>query len=230
VEATGITLSHNQHQLATECIRAEGLEGRCRVLLQDYRDHPGEGVYDKIASVGMFEHVGLKNLPGYFGAIRRLLREGGVVMNHGITAVDVNNRWVGLGAGEFIERFVFPHGELPHLSLVVREMAAQGLEVTDAECLRRHYARTCEIWAERLESNHLAAKALTGERRYRIWLLYLAGCAHAFAHNWVSVHQVLGTRRHGDGRSAQPWTREHMYPPTTPRQAPAAAYSASEAG
>jgi cyclopropane-fatty-acyl-phospholipid synthase len=213
VEATGITLSRNQYDYAVERIRAEGLEGRCRVLLQDYRDHPGEGVYDKIASVGMFEHVGLKNLPEYFGVIRRLLKEGGMVMNHGITAVDVDNAWVGLGGGEFIERYVFPHGELPHLSVVVREMAARGLEVGDVECLRQHYARTCHLWSERLEAAHLNAKALAGERRYRIWLLYLAGCAHAFEHNWVSIHQVLATRPLADGRSVQPWTRDYMYPP-----------------
>ncbi|HET9699313.1 MAG TPA: cyclopropane-fatty-acyl-phospholipid synthase family protein [Burkholderiales bacterium] len=211
VHATGITLSRNQYDLATERIRADALEGRCRVLLQDYRDHPGEGVYDKIASVGMFEHVGLRNLPGYFGVIRRLLKQGGMVMNHGITAVDADSRWVGLGAGEFIERYVFPHGELPHLSLVVREMSAQGLEVVDVESLRRHYARTCQLWAERLEAAHLDARAMAGERRYRIWLLYLAGCAHAFEHNWVSIHQVLGTRTPADGRSVQPWSRAHLY-------------------
>jgi cyclopropane-fatty-acyl-phospholipid synthase len=229
VDATGITLSRNQHELARERIRREGLEGSCRVLLQDYRDHPGEGVYDKIASVGMFEHVGIRNLPEYFGVIRRLLKDGGWVMNHGITAMDVDNAWVGLGAGEFIERYVFPHGELPHLSLVAREMSAQGFEVADVECLRRHYARTCQLWAERLEGNHLTAKALAGERRYRIWLLYLAGCAHAFEHNWVSVHQVLGAKPPAGGRSVQPWTREHMYP-ASPQRAPQEDYSPAETG
>src|SRR5207253_6768879 len=128
VDATGITLSENQHRLANERIKAAGLEDRCKVVLQDYRDIPGEAVYDKIASVGMFEHVGLKNLPLYFGAIRRLLKDGGIVMNHGITSIDPESRAVGLGGGEFIGKYVFPHGELPHVSLVLREMAAAGLE------------------------------------------------------------------------------------------------------
>jgi len=237
VDATGITLSRNQYDLATELIRAEGLEGRCRVLLQDYRDHPGEGGYDKIASVGMFEHVGLRHLPGYFATLHRLLKEGGLALNHGITAVDVNNSWVGLGAGEFIERFVFPHGELPHLSLVVREMSAQGLEVGDVECLRQHYARTCRLWSERLEGNQASAKALAGERRYRIWLLYLAGGAHAFEHNWVTVYQILAARPLATGRSAMPWTREYIYrgAADAPREAPGPAateqaYTSSDAG
>ncbi|MBM3343893.1 MAG: SAM-dependent methyltransferase, partial [Betaproteobacteria bacterium] len=119
------------------------MQERCEVKLLDYRDVPGEGVFDKISSVGMFEHVGLKNLPAYFQKIHALLKDGGLVMNHGITTSDVESRWVGLGAGEFIDRYVFPDGELPHVSLVMREMAAAGLEVTDAESLRRHYARTC---------------------------------------------------------------------------------------
>src|SRR5205807_8605570 len=110
VDATGITLSENQHRLANERIKAAGLEDRCKVVLQDYRDTPGEEVYDKIASVGMFEHVGLRNLAGYFGVVRRLLKERGLFLNHGITASDVGNRAVGLGAGEFIARYVFPKG------------------------------------------------------------------------------------------------------------------------
>jgi len=211
VDATGITLSRNQYDFAAEQIRADGLEGRCRVLLQHYRDHPGDDVYDKIASVGMFEHVGLKNLPAYFGVIHRLLKPGGLVMNHGITAVDVDNAWVSMGIGEFIDRYVFPHGELPHLSLAVREMSAQGLEVADVECLREHYALTLRHWAQRLEQNSVAAKSLAGDRRYRIWLFYLAGCAHGFQHNWVTIYQILCGKPLESGKSPLPWTREYMY-------------------
>jgi len=221
VDATGITLSRNQLDLAVERIRADGLEGRCRVMLQDYRDHPGEGVYDKIASVGMFEHVGLDNLPVYFGAIHRLLKPGGLVMNHGITAVDVENAWVGLGVGEFIDKYVFPHGELPHLSLAVREMSVQGLEVADVECLREHYALTLRHWARRLEQNGVVAKSLAGDRRYRIWLFYLAGCAHGFEHNWVTVYQVLCGKPLESGKSPLPWTREYMYEASQSRESPA---------
>ncbi|MBI2312271.1 MAG: class I SAM-dependent methyltransferase [Betaproteobacteria bacterium] len=211
VHATGITLSKNQHEYGKARIDAEGLGDRCELRLMDYRDVPGEGTFDKIASIGMFEHVGLTNLPTYFGAIFRLLKDGGLVMNHGITSVDVENRWVGLGAGEFIDRYVFPHGELPHLHLVVKEMASQNLEVTDVESLRPHYAQTLWHWATRLEQNRVQAQALAGRRRYRIWQLYLAGCAYGFEHGWMSIHQVLAAKTPRSGRSVMPWSREYLY-------------------
>jgi cyclopropane-fatty-acyl-phospholipid synthase len=210
-QALGITLSHNQHALANERIRAAGLQGRCEVRLQDYRDVSGEGVFDKIASIGMFEHVGLKNLPVYFGAIRRLLADGGVVLNHGITSVDPESRAVGLGAGEFIGKYVFPHGELPHLSLVIKEMGAAGLEVMDSETLRLHYARTLERWSARLEANLEKARAFAGEKRLRIWRAYLAGCAHAFGQGWVSIQQVLAVKTGDPKQNSLPWTRDYMY-------------------
>ena len=211
VDATGITLSQNQFEYAQRRIAEEGLASRCRVLLQDYRDVPGESAFDKIASVGMFEHVGLKNLPVYFGAIHRLLEPGGVVLNHGITSSDVDSRWVGLGGGEFIDKYVFPHGELPHLSLALREMSQQGLEVQDVETLRLHYARTLWNWVERLEANQARAEALAGRKRYRIWRVYLAGCAHAFEQGWVTIQQVLAFKNKASGVSPLPWTREYMY-------------------
>ena len=211
VEATGITLSENQHRLATDRIRQAGLEGRCRVLLQDYRDHPGEERYDKIASVGMFEHVGLANLQGYFGAVRRLLRDRGLFLNHGITSSDVDNRAVGMGGGEFIDRYVFPKGELPHLHRVIHDMSAQGFEVHDVECLRPHYVRTLEAWSEAFEKRMREAVAASSERTARTWRLYLAGCAHAFEQRWISIHQVLASRMEKPGRADLPLTREWMY-------------------
>ena len=211
VQATGVTLSQNQHALANERIRAAGLQGRARVLLQDYRDVPGEGVYDKIASIGMFEHVGLKNLPVYFGAIQRLLVDGGVALNHGITSIDPESRSVGLGAGEFIGKYVFPHGELPHLSLVVKEMGAAGLEIMDAETLRLHYAKTLRLWSDRLEAGLGQAREFAGEKRLRIWRAYLAGCAHAFERGWVSIQQVLAVKAGDPRKTPLPWTRDYMY-------------------
>ena len=211
VDATGITLSRNQHALASERIKADGLDDRCRVLLQDYRDVPGEGVYDRIASVGMFEHVGLKNLPLYFGVVRRLLKDGGVVMNHGITSVDPDSRSVGLGAGDFVEKYVFPHGELPHASLALREMAAAGLEVMDIETLRLHYAKTLWHWSERLEANLERAQEYAGEKRLRIWRAYLAGCAHAFEQRWVSIHQMLAVKTGDPTNNPLPWSRDWIY-------------------
>ena len=210
VKALGITLSKNQHALANERIRAAGLADRCEVRLQDYRDVPGKGVFDKIASIGMFEHVGLKNLQLYFSTIRRLLVDGGVALNHGITSVDPESRAVGMGASEFIDKYVFPHGELPHLSLVLKEMGGAGLEVMDVETLRLHYARTLHRWSERLEANLDRARALAGEKRARIWRTYLAGCAHAFERGWVSIQQVLAVKSDDPKRNPLPWTRDYM--------------------
>ncbi|HSD53815.1 MAG TPA: class I SAM-dependent methyltransferase [Burkholderiales bacterium] len=209
--AVGITLSHNQFEHVREEIRARGIGDRCEVRLQDYRDVPEAGGYDKIASVGMFEHVGLRNLVPYFKQIHRLLTDGGLALNHGITSVDPESRSVGLGAGEFIERYVFPYGELPHIGLVLREMSAAGLEVADVESLRRHYAKTCAAWAAGLEANAARAREIAGEKRYRIWSLYLAGCAHGFAQNWINIYQVLVCKHGGPGMNPLPLTREFMY-------------------
>src|SRR6266498_2852017 len=208
--ATGVTLSRNQYEFVSQRIREEGLEDSCEVRLEDYRDIPGERVFDKIASVGMFEHVGLRHLKAYFAKIRSLLAEGGVVMNHGITSSDPDSRWVGMGAGEFVHRYVFPHGELPHLSLVLREMAGAGLEVADVESLRRHYARTCLEWAKRLEQSRERAITAAGDKRYRIWQVYLAGCAHGFQNEWMNVYQVLA-RKEGGTSNPLPLTRDYMY-------------------
>jgi cyclopropane-fatty-acyl-phospholipid synthase len=207
--ATGITLSQNQYDFANERIRAAGLEGRCRVLLEDYRDHVG--TYDRVASVGMFEHVGLKNLPTYFSSIQRLVRDGGTFLNHGITSADTENRSVGLGAGEFIDRHIFPNGELPHLHVVVKGMSDAAFEIHDVECLRPHYAKTLQHWSANFEARFPQAVAASSERIARTWRLYLAGCAHAFEQRWISVHQVLATKQTGPGRSEMPLTRDWMY-------------------
>ncbi len=210
VMATGITLSRNQFEYAQNRIRAEGLESRCTVELRDYRDMPTSARFDKIASVGMFEHVGLKNLPVYFRTINALLADNGVVLNHGITTSDVDSHERGAGVGDFIEQYVFPDGELPHLALAMKEMSAAGLEVVDTESLRRHYARTCHEWATRLEANRTRAIAIVGERRFRIWEIYLAGCAHGFSHGWINIYQVLACKS-GDAANLLPLTREYMY-------------------
>lgn len=209
--ATGITLSKNQFDFAREQIQRAGLEDRCTVLLCDYRDLDEPDAYDKIASVGMFEHVGLKNLPVYFEAVHRLLKEDGLVLNHGITTSDVESRWIGMGAGEFIDRYVFPYGELPHVSLALKEMARAGLEVVDVESLRRHYALTCEAWSDNLESNRLEAVRIAGERRYRIWQVYLAGCAYGFSNGWMNLYQVLCGKAGNSAMRQLPLTRDYMY-------------------
>lgn len=211
VRATGITLSRNQHEYARARIRELGLEDRCEVLLLDYRDLPAEAVFDKISSVGMFEHVGRRNLPVYFRAIARLLAPGGLVMNHGITLNAPDQRELGSGVGEFIDDYVFPGGELVHVSKVASELSAQGLEPADIEALRPHYARTLWSWVERLEMNRAAAVAAVGEKSYRIWRIYMAGSAHAFERGWMSVYQVLAGKPRADGTLAIPETRDDIY-------------------
>ncbi len=207
--ATGVTLSQKQFDYTRERIRAAGLQEHCDVQLLDYRDIPGKGTFDKITSVGMFEHVGLKNLPAYFTKIHALLKHNGLVLNHGITTSNVDSAW--MGVGEFIDRYVFPDGELPHLSLVLKEMAAAGFEVSDAESLRRHYARTCNVWAGALAANQAHAVQLAGEKRTRIWQIYLAGCAYGFAHDWINVYQLLACKAGLTHDHPLPLTRDYLY-------------------
>lgn len=208
--ATGITLSKNQFELATRRIAEAGLQDRCEVHLMDYRDVTGK--FDRIASVGMFEHVGLQQLGTYFRQIHALLDEGGIAMNHGITSADPDSGETPMGGGRFIDRYVFPNGELPHLSLVMREMASAGLEVQDVESLRRHYAMTLRHWTTRFEAAGDRLREMVGEKRFRIWRAYLAGCAFGFSQGWIGLHQIVATRA-GDAlaETDYPLTREHMY-------------------
>ena len=213
VHATGITLSQNQYDYANAEIARRGLRDFCEVKLLDYRDVPEDAAYDKIASVGMFEHVGRKNLGLYFGKIARLLRPGGLVLNHGITLNSVDQEELGGDIGAFIDEYVFPGGELAHISRVIQEMSAQGLESWDVESLRPHYARTLWHWVDRLEANRDAALKSVGEKVFRIWRIYMAGSAHAFERGWMSIYQVLAGKPDEDGRLALPSTRDHIYAP-----------------
>lgn len=211
--ATGITLSRNQHDFAQARIREAGLERLCEVKLLDYRDLAETEAYDKIASVGMFEHVGRNNLSLYFGKIFQLLKPGGLVMNHGITLNSMEQHELGSDIGAFIDEYVFPGGELTHISRVIAEMSAGGLECRDVESLRPHYARTLWQWVERLESNRAAALATVGEKLYRVWRIYMAGSAHAFERGWLSVYQVLAGRPGANGALRLPATRDYIYTP-----------------
>ena len=211
VKVFGITLSKEQLALAKERVKAEGLQDKVDLQLLDYRDLPQDGRFDKIVSVGMFEHVGHANLREYCQILFNAVREGGLVMNHGITAKHTDGRQVGRGAGEFIERYVFPNGELPHLSMMSAEISEAGLEVVDVESLRLHYARTLEHWSQRLEQNLDAAANEVPEQILRIWRLYLAGCAYAFTRGWINIHQILATKPHADGSIELPPTRADIY-------------------
>jgi len=211
VQATGITLSQHQFDYVSGEIAARGLTGRVRVELRDYLDLPEDALYDKIASVGMFEHVGIARFPRYFGKIGRLLKPGGLVLNHGITHNPLGAQSLGSGIGDFVDEYVFPGGELAHVAKVIAGMAEQGLEVIDAEALRPHYAKTLWRWCERLEANADAARTEIGEEKYRVWRIYLAGSAHAFDRGWLSLWQLLAGKPLPDGRLPHPLTRDYMY-------------------
>lgn len=207
----GITLSAEQLRLGRERVAAEGLEGRVQLELLDYRDLPTDGQFDKVVSVGMFEHVGHANLPLYCRQLAAVVRPGGLVLNHGITSRHTDGRPVAHGAGEFIDRYVFPHGELPHLVEIGACISESGLEIVDVESLRLHYARTLQLWSERLESRLEEAQQLIPERALRIWRVYLAGCAYGFRRNWINLHQILASKPLPDGSHELPWTRADLY-------------------
>jgi len=213
VQATGITLSRNQYEHVREQIQVLGLTGRVRVELMDYNDLPDVEAFDKIASVGMFEHVRPQNYRRYFGKIRNILVPGGFVLNHGITHNGLTQRSLGSGIGEFVEEYVFPGGGLAHVARVIEGLAAQDLEVIDAEALREHYAKTLWNWVDRLEANADAARREVGEEKFRVWRIYMAGSAHAFDRGWLSLWQLLAGKPFADGRLPHPLTRDYMYGP-----------------
>jgi cyclopropane-fatty-acyl-phospholipid synthase len=204
----GITLSAQQRAWASERIKMLGLENQVSIQLLDYRDVYGQ--YDRITSVGMFEHVGIKNLPLYFTKLSQLLADDGLIMNHGICTTNTDHRTARYGAGEFIAQYVFPHGELPHVGTVLLAMQDGGLETMDVENLRRHYARTCTHWVDNFERNDELIRGLVDDKTYRIWRVYLAGCAHAFEHDWVSLYQVVCGKA-GRASNYLPWSRQYMY-------------------
>lgn len=209
VQAHGVTLSQQQLEVARQRIVDAGLGGRVTVELRDYRDLEGVGKYDKIASVGMFEHVGLKNLPIYFSTIHRLLKPSGLFLNHGITH-DVEG-WNKTLSTEFINRYIFPDGQLDTISNIQRVMERSKFEIADVEALRSHYAMTLRHWVARLEQHHAEALQYVNESTYRIWRLYMATCALEFESGEIGIYQVLATKRSAAGDSLLPLTRRHLY-------------------
>ncbi len=227
VDATGITLSKNQHAHVQRLIDRKGLQTRVRIELRDYRDLDESSPFEKISSVGMFEHVGRANMTAYFDKIRRLLTPGGMVMNHGITAGGLDNHQLGAGMGDFIEKYIFPGGELLHVSGVLNHLARSGLEMVDTENLRPHYARTLWDWSDALEDRLtealqvLAATsgAAQAEKTLRAYRLYLAGSAMSFERGWLALHQMLATRpsphvadeKIKGAQASYPFRRDYMY-------------------
>ena len=208
VRAHGVTLSRQQAEWAQARIRREGLEDRCRVDFCDFRDVPANARYDKIAAIGVIEHVGIPNYPAFFGRVREMLNDGGLYLNHGITH---EVHWKFSSQTEFLYKNVFPNGDLAGLTETMIEQERAGWEILDVEGLGLHYARTCRHWVERLQARADEARALVGERTYRTWVLYLTCSAVAFGAGSIGLYQVL-MQKSGDRTSGlAPTTREALY-------------------
>jgi cyclopropane-fatty-acyl-phospholipid synthase len=198
-DVTGVTLSVEQHKLSEERARAAGLHRRCRFHLRDYRHE--QGPYDRIVSVGMFEHVGKRNYDEFFRKVADLLTEDGVCVLHSIGRFDEP-----APINPFIRKYIFPGADIPSLSEVTAAIERAGLLVTDLEILRLHYAETLRHWYQRVEANRARIVALYDERFYRMWTLYLASCEMAFRHQGLMVFQVQLAKR----VDAVPLIRDYM--------------------
>jgi cyclopropane-fatty-acyl-phospholipid synthase len=201
VSAVGVTLSTRQAEWARQEVRAAGLADRVEIRVQDYRDIV-DGPFDAISSIGMFEHVGAAKLDEYFTRLFMLLRPGGRLLNHGI-AKRPGPRPAFSHRG-FIDRYVFPDGELHEVGSVVTRVQRAGFEARNVEGLREHYAQTLRHWVANLETNWDEAVRLVGMGRARVWRLYMAASAINFEAERTHIHQVLATRNHADGTSAMP--------------------------
>lgn len=213
-DATGITLSEHQADYGRGWIKRAGLEDRARIEVLDYRDLQSFNPFDKIASVGMFEHVGRDHLPDYFGAAYRVLRPGGLFLNHGIAKQGTHSpsRWqrLFLQRGKFSQRYVFPDGELVQISDALLTAERVGFEVRDLESLREHYARTLRLWVQNLESRRAEAVRIKDERTYRTWRLFMAAAARGFERGRTNLFQALLSKRRERGVGL-PLTRADLY-------------------
>jgi cyclopropane-fatty-acyl-phospholipid synthase len=200
VQAMGLTLSRRQVDWGQRAIAAAGLSARAEVQLLDYRDVP-ERDFDAVASIGLTEHVGKAELPAYFAFLHGRLRPRGRLLNHCITRP--NDRYPLLLRNGFIDRYVFPDGELLGPGHIISTMHDAGFELRHEENLREHYARTLAAWEDNLEAHWPEAVAEVGEGRARVWRLYLAGARVSFEDDWLELHQVLGVKTEA-GDAAMP--------------------------
>lgn len=200
VRALGVTLSVEQAQWARQRVEAEGLSDLVEVRLQDYRD-VAEGDFDAICSIGMAEHVGARRLAGYFAFIHDHLRVGGRLLNHCITRADSS---AASAPEPFIDRYVFPNGELVPTGRIVGQIDDSGLEVDHVENLRMHYAHTLRHWSANLRDNWDAAVATVGEQTAKVWGLYMAGSRFSFESNWLHLSQALAIKPRPDGSTTYP--------------------------
>jgi cyclopropane-fatty-acyl-phospholipid synthase len=212
VRAHGVTLSETQYRYTQQKIRALGLEDRVTVELRDYAAIDGR--YDKIASIGMFEHVGIANFPAYFGKLHGLLRDRGMLLNHGIARrAKAGGRKAGRMRPEqrLMARYIFPGGELDNIGHTLQAMEACRFEVHDVEGWREHYAHTTRLWCQRLTARRDEAIARVGPERYRLWVAYLAAVSFAFTDGALRIYQVVATKHAAKGVSGLPPTRADLY-------------------
>lgn len=196
VQGVGVTLSEEQAVLARERVAAKGLSERIDIRIADYASL--DESFDKISSIGMFEHVGIDNHPAYFKAVHRLLRPRGLYLHHAITRrAKGNDRQFRKTRPEFkaLTKFIFPGGELDHIGMTVGNLECNGFEVHDVEGWREHYARTTRLWARRLGARRAEAEAIAGPGVTRAWLLYLAGVSLAFERGGALIFQTVASRR-----------------------------------
>lgn len=204
--AVGLTLSPAQANVARRRVLEEGLQDRVEIRLADYRELSAEP-FDAVATVGMLEHVGRKNIPLLIRGIAGALRPGGRALIHGITTWPGNS----IGRDSFVNAFIFPDGELEDVGYLCTEIARAGLEVRDVENLREHYALTLRHWRRRLLERRDEAERIVGRERLRLWELYLTGSEIGFRSNGLSVHQILAVKADNQGRSGLPLTRGDWY-------------------
>ncbi len=209
----GITLSERQFDEAKK--RLSHLRGKADVALKHYRELGGDASFDRIVSVGMYEHVGSAALRDYFKKMAALLAPGGVFLNHGVIAAGEGKS--GPSGGDFIQKYVFPGGAVSSLATIVKEVTSAGLEIIDIEDLRPHYARTLHQWSERLERHKERAMEAVEPATYRIWRVYLAGMAYAFERGWLSIAQVVALKPKDGRPSPRPLTRAYQYIPAVAR-------------
>lgn len=207
-QALGITLSRRQYEEAQRRIAEAGVGDRVRVELRDYRDLGGEQ-FDKVVSVGMVEHVGRERLRSYFQAAWEALRTGGLFLNHGIQSQLRHGK--GYRATGFMDRYVFPDGDLVNLDTSLRAAEATGFEIRDVENLREHYARTLRAWVANLDAHRADALAAADERTYRVWRLYMTGSARNFSVGQMGLFQVLFAKPDTRGVVDLPPTRRDLY-------------------
>ena len=201
VRALGVTLSRQQADWAQRAIAEAGLQDLAEVRFMDYRD-VAEGDFDAISSIGLTEHIGAANVPAYFEFLYGRLRPGGRLLNHCITRPTGKEKT--FNKGGFINRYVFPDGELESVGWLVRQMEDLGFEIHHEENLRDHYARTLRFWCQNLDENWEAAVQEVGLGTARVWALYMAGCIVGFERNKVQLHQVLGVKLDAMGHSHVP--------------------------